>query len=208
MSPPGDPHFVRFHTACTCLVILSANGALPIVTERRSGTLPSATDERVRSVIGRDAGLSPTRGELEGLVGGALAALRDVGALCLGPPAWLRELRRHVAAGSEAGSDTRRIARRAGVSREHLSRSFQRHYGTSFVTFRRHQRVAAACRLIRATGWPLAEIACAAGFADQSHMTRSFVDCLGTTPGAFRARHRQVTGVQSRVRPEPVVSSA
>ncbi|MHB1329902.1 MAG: helix-turn-helix domain-containing protein [Gemmatimonadales bacterium] len=39
---------------------------------------------------------------------------------------------------------------------------------------------------------PLAEVAAAVGFADQSHLTRAFKRYTGMTPGAYRtslARH-------------------
>ena len=36
-----------------------------------------------------------------------------------------------------------------------------------------------------AKGTPLAEAALAGGFADQSHMTRTFVRAYGITPGAY-----------------------
>jgi AraC-like DNA-binding protein len=189
LSPGGDPHVVRFRTASTCLVILSPHGgALPAVAERRSARLPTGPDPRLFALLAGDPPAAPTAGELAGLVGDTLGALVAAAGLEIAPPAWLRELRHCIIDRDDAGHDVARLARRAGVSREHLSRSFQRHYGTSFVTFRRHQRVAAACRLMRTTWWPLAEVACAAGFADQSHMTRAFGACLGTTPAAFRAR--------------------
>jgi AraC-like DNA-binding protein len=36
-------------------------------------------------------------------------------------------------------------------------------------------------------GMPLSDVALAAGFADQSHLTRIFKRVTGMTPGAFRA---------------------
>ena len=48
------------------------------------------------------------------------------------------------------------------------------------------RRVALARRLI-AQGLPLAEVAAACGFADQSHMTRQFVRKYGVSPGMVAA---------------------
>jgi AraC-like DNA-binding protein len=48
------------------------------------------------------------------------------------------------------------------------------------------RRVALARRLI-AQGQPLAEVAAACGFADQSHMTRQFVRKYGVSPGMVAA---------------------
>jgi AraC-like DNA-binding protein len=46
------------------------------------------------------------------------------------------------------------------------------------------RRVVLARRLI-AHGGALADAAAAAGFADQSHMTRAFVRLLGVTPASY-----------------------
>ena len=46
-----------------------------------------------------------------------------------------------------------------------------------------------ARRLMRA-GTPLAEVAAASGFADQSHLTRLFARSFGTTPHAYLRAHR------------------
>jgi transcriptional regulator GlxA family with amidase domain len=51
----------------------------------------------------------------------------------------------------------------------------------------RRRRVEAASRLLRFSTQPLAEIAIAAGFFDQSHMNRCFGAVLGRTPLAVRA---------------------
>ena len=40
------------------------------------------------------------------------------------------------------------------------------------------------------TNYPLAEVAAATGFADQSHLTRHFRHMLGTTPREFRWSQR------------------
>jgi AraC family transcriptional regulator len=47
-------------------------------------------------------------------------------------------------------------------------------------------RVRAATRLLREQGPSLADVAAAAGFADQSHFTRQFRRATGMTPGEYR----------------------
>ncbi len=71
-----------------------------------------------------------------------------------------------------------------GLDRYALSRHFRATYSTSphrFLLMRRLQR---ARRLIEA-GEPLAEIAVAAGFSDQSHFNRHFKKAFGLTPGRW-----------------------
>jgi AraC-like DNA-binding protein len=83
------------------------------------------------------------------------------------------------------------IASAAGLPPFRLFRAFERATGMSPHTYQRQARIRLATRLIR-IGHSLAEIAVAAGFADQAHLTRSFQRSLGVTPGAYR------TAFQSR----------
>ena len=48
----------------------------------------------------------------------------------------------------------------------------------------------AALTLVVRAGTPLAEVAAASGFADQSHLTRLFARTFGTTPHAYLRAHR------------------
>jgi AraC family transcriptional regulator len=82
------------------------------------------------------------------------------------------------------------IAQSAGVTADHLAREFRRHHGSSVGEYVRGLRVELACRRLAESDDPLAEIALAAGFYDQSHFTRTFKRRMGTTPAAFRALHR------------------
>ena len=67
-----------------------------------------------------------------------------------------------------------------------MARGFRARFGTSpyrYLIGRRLERVKAEI----ARGCPLAECAYAAGFADQSHMTRHFKARFGLTPGRYAA---------------------
>jgi AraC family transcriptional regulator len=69
----------------------------------------------------------------------------------------------------------------------HISRAFRERYGEPVGTFFRRQRLE-RCRELVADGHAdLAEVASAAGFADQSHFTREYKRAFGTTPGRERA---------------------
>lgn len=48
------------------------------------------------------------------------------------------------------------------------------------------QRIDRARTLLRTSNAPLAEVAIACGFADQSHFTRVFASIVGATPGNWR----------------------
>jgi AraC family transcriptional regulator len=101
-------------------------------------------------------------------------------------PAWLRRVRDRLAEGCTAPPGLAELAAEAGVHPGHLAAAFRRHFGCSAGEFARRRRVALACRQLTATDRPLAEVALLAGFADQSHLTRTFRQLLGVTPAAYR----------------------
>lgn len=77
------------------------------------------------------------------------------------------------------------LARVAGVSRIHANRLFVQAYGIAPHAYLNALRVLQVQRLI-AAGEPLAQIACSAGFADQSHMSRRFTAAVGVSPDRYR----------------------
>jgi len=102
------------------------------------------------------------------------------------PPPWLREARAHIEALGGARGSVESIARRAGVHRAHLARSYARAYGRSPREHLAALRVRRAVELCLDGAAPLCDVALAAGFCDQSHMTREVVRKLGIGPGALR----------------------
>ncbi|HEV7372588.1 AraC family transcriptional regulator [Arenibaculum sp.] len=76
------------------------------------------------------------------------------------------------------------LARECGLSRFQVLRAFARATGLTPHAYLVQRRIDVARRLI-AQGTPLAEAAAASGFADQSHMTRTFVRKYGLSPGAY-----------------------
>lgn len=73
-----------------------------------------------------------------------------------------------------------------GVHPVHLSRAFARYFGCSMASYVRKVRTERAFARLAVKGQSLSEIAHACGFADQSHMVRSFREFNGMTPGFFR----------------------
>lgn len=79
----------------------------------------------------------------------------------------------------------RAIAEEIGVHPVHLMRAFRATYGIPLVDAVRELRIGHAKGLLRGTT-PIAEIALASGFADQSHFTKVFRRATGTTPRRYR----------------------
>lgn len=77
------------------------------------------------------------------------------------------------------------LAAVAGLSRCQLVRAWRRRFGLTPMQSLASLRVERARALLAAGASP-AEAAQVAGFSDQAHLTRSFRDRLGLTPGAYR----------------------
>lgn len=103
-----------------------------------------------------------------------------------GIPRWLRVARDHIESNFLRSLSLAEIARVAGVHRVHLAREFRRYFSTSVGELLRRRRVEHACRLVSTTRDPLADIAIACGFSDQSHFCATFRHHVGVTPGRFR----------------------
>lgn len=80
------------------------------------------------------------------------------------------------------------LARAAGISREHLTRAFQRHFSTSPREAQLALRLDRGAHLLVRTCLPVHEVARLCGFADQFHFSRRFRAAYGAGPRAFRQR--------------------
>jgi AraC family transcriptional regulator len=68
----------------------------------------------------------------------------------------------------------------------HLAQAFRKFYHCTIGDHVRSLRIDFACRQLTMTKLPLSEIALLAGFADQSHFTRTFKEALGLPPSQYR----------------------
>ncbi|MBH9346152.1 helix-turn-helix transcriptional regulator, partial [Pseudomonas aeruginosa] len=81
------------------------------------------------------------------------------------------------------------LASIAGLSRYQVLRAFSRATGLTPYAYLLQRRLERARGLL-GTDQPLADIALACGFADQSHLTRLFARLYGISPGRY-ARPRR-----------------
>ncbi len=102
-------------------------------------------------------------------------------------PAWLRRAEAVLRDRYAAPPGLAELAREVGVHPGHLSRGFRRHLGRSVGETVRRRRLERSLELLRSE-MPLAEVALACGFADQSHFTRCFTRRVGVSPAAWRRR--------------------
>lgn len=99
---------------------------------------------------------------------------------------WLRRARERIDDGPARRWSIAQLAAEAGVHPAHFARAFRKRHGCTIGAYMRAARLRMARELI-AAGQPLAEVAIASGFTDQSHFTRAFRVAEGMTPGSFRA---------------------
>jgi AraC-like DNA-binding protein len=102
-----------------------------------------------------------------------------------GAPQWLAGVRRTLHERFQEPLTLADLGRGVDIHPGHLARAFRQHYGTTVGGMLRELRVAYAKQRL-ASAAPLREIALDAGFADQSHLTRTFKRSTGLTPAAFR----------------------
>ncbi len=134
-------------------------------------------------------GLSPL--VIEGLVLQLLGEASRLSGRRGGPhpgrqPGWVGQIRDALHARFAEPLTLGQLAALVGLHPAYLACAFRRHCRCSVGEYVRRLRVEEACRRLAATDEPLAQVALAAGFSDQSHLTRLFKRHLGVTPAAYR----------------------
>lgn len=115
------------------------------------------------------------------------ARRRSTGAACESrTPPWLRQARDLIHARFRENLGVTSVAEAVGVHPVHLARAFRQRYHSTLGDYVRRLRVEYAADRISAGAPSLAELAVEAGFADQSHFSRTFRGIMGMSPGEFR----------------------
>lgn len=78
-----------------------------------------------------------------------------------------------------------RLAKEVGLSKFYVARCFKEATGVAPHQYQKLLRLQCARRQIE-RGWCVREAAAASGFADEAHLSRSFRDWLGVSPGTWR----------------------
>lgn len=82
------------------------------------------------------------------------------------------------------------IAKTVGVHPVYLASAFRKKYHCTVGDYRERLRIEFACSELSSSHSSLAEIALAAGFANQAHFSRTFKRHTGTTPARYRTQSR------------------
>jgi AraC-like DNA-binding protein len=175
---PDEEHADHFLGEAHCLNLELPHplGAGGVLTADR--TLRSLVERIVRAFYVNGASLHGGVVELQAAVADRLRPA----ALCY--PNWLGPVLERFAWCEPVPQ--REAARLAGVHPVQFSRAFHRHVGMTANEYRRQSRVRRASELLLSSTAPLAYIAQQCGFADQSHLTRTFSQMLGLSPARYR----------------------
>lgn len=115
-------------------------------------------------------------------------AIREQRRETAAPPRWLVDVKERLHDDPAARLTLEELAITAGVHPVHLATTFRRVFGHPVASYVRQLRIEYACRALTTSNVPLAEIALAAGFADQSHFGRTFKRLMKMTPAQYRTR--------------------
>lgn len=177
-TDPERARFIRSHA--------------PILDERVSfhGGLPAALARRVYHEFRQADDAAPLA--IEGLLLELLAAVsrRQAEAVPTGAAPWLRETRDRLHADLAVRPSLAQLAAAAGVHPVTLARAFRRSFGCTVGEYLRRLRIERAADQLAGGDQPLAEIALAAGFADQSHFSNVFRRRVGMSPSVYRRECR------------------
>jgi len=99
----------------------------------------------------------------------------------------------YIEAHLESRLDVPLLAKLVSFSKSHFSRAFKQTLGLPPMTYVKMRRVEKAKTLMTSTNQQLTEIALICGFADQSHLNRSFRRVLGVSPGRWRRTNVSMT---------------
>jgi len=150
----------------------------------------AACAARLTSELDRPDDLAPLAAEAA-----VLEILVILGRLALDaermPPPWLLRAQELVHASFREPLRIGAVAREVGVHPSHLARAFRQHFRMPLGSYVRKLRLEWVAAELPGSEDSLASVALAAGFADQSHLTRAFKCHTGLTPQAYRrARSR------------------
>jgi AraC family transcriptional regulator len=193
--PAGEAHADTFHDLKTrCFVIEIKPSWLDRLSE-----FSRVIDEPVNFRGNRASGLAVrvlqevrapdefSRLSIEGLLLETVAEISRSTRTIRDQPARKLELARElVQSNIQQPLTLMQIAEHVGMHPVSLAQAFRRTFGCTVGEYVRRLRIEFVCRELTNHNRPISEVADAAGFFDQSHLTRTFKRSLGITPAAFR----------------------
>jgi AraC family transcriptional regulator len=185
--PAEERHEDRFMVRGAQMVVLESEHDLPSVAAFESWAAARIA-HRIRLELAEPDRFSNLA--LEGLALELAVLAGRTGTEVDRAPRWLREVLTILRESACEPPSARHLAALVGVHPAHLARSFRSATGQSVGAYARNVRLDWAAERLVSSDDPLARVACEAGFADQSHFTRTFSRRFGVAPGRYRRAHR------------------
>ena len=209
-EPLGEPHANRGGTAGARVFVIQPDndksaefapfaGLLGEVSYGRHGTL-ALDGRRVLAEIGsRDqlAALAIDSGVMQMLIAAARLTGSKTNRHHAPPPRWVQQARDYVHEHFRKSFRLSDVAALVGVQPARLAQVFRRFYGSSMGEYARAQRLSWALEQLQHTDASIATVAVAAGYCDQSHLTREVKRALGVGAAGYRQRWRSEAGPRS-----------
>lgn len=194
--PAGEVHENEIQAATRCLNVscepsLLAQSCqhpgLPRKPAKMTGLATTWLAHRLYAEFARQDTASAMA--IEGLVLEILAeiARSESEDTALAAPNWLKQATEIVESRFLERLSLTEIASEVGVHYVHLSREFHKYNRCTVGELIRRRRVQYASHLLAHSRTPLAEIALACGFSDQSHLSFLFKRYMGLSPSKFRS---------------------
>ncbi len=98
----------------------------------------------------------------------------------------LRRLKAHIDTNLEKSITINELAALVTLGASYFQRAFKKSFGVSPHAYLLERRIQRAQTLMLTTDNSLCDIALAAGFSDQSHLTTRFHRAIGVTPNVWR----------------------
>ena len=195
LRPAGEKHSNRYgRTAARCLIIEVRPQRLPMIREVTRildqaafvrGGLISHLALRIYRELKMSDAVAPLA--IEALILEMLVQVtRNDDAVRGSQPRWLRQAKELVHEQFHRPLRLSDVAGSVGVHPAHLAKMYRKHYGCTVGDDVRKLRLNHAADLLASSDQPLAAIALAGGFYDQSHFTHLFKLHFGVTPAEFQ----------------------
>jgi AraC family transcriptional regulator len=194
-EPAGERHANRMGQSGAHVVVIQPDPSRADLLQPFAPFLERASHRHHAGIVARAAQLSRELDRPDDLAtlaaeAAVLEILVVLGRVALGAerasPPWLLRARDLVHAKFREPLRIAAVAREADVHPGHLARAFRQHFRMTLGSYVRTLRLEWVTAELLRSDESLASIALAAGFADQSHLTRAFKLYSGLTPQVYR----------------------
>ena len=172
-----DPAHTELFRPCEAL--------LDSIRHFRDGRI-AAAGRRLAHELSNPDDVSPLAMQALGLEMLAIASRITSGRQSAPRPPWLKRVEAMIHDRFRERVALDELAAEVDIHPVHLARQFRAHHHTSIGEYVRQLRLDWATTQLANSNAPISSIALQAGFADQSHFTRTFRRRYGVTPARFR----------------------